>query len=56
MSSGPSLKIRALGYLARREHSRLELEKKLAPYAPTPEELSYLLDSLEQIWQSTHRE
>lgn len=48
MSSGPSLKIRALSYLARREHSRLELEKKLAPYAPTPEELSCVLDSLEQ--------
>jgi len=48
MSSGPSLKIRALGYLARREHSRLELEKKLSPYAPTPEDLSCVLDSLEQ--------
>jgi regulatory protein len=48
MSSGPSLKIRALDYLARREHSRLELEKKLAPYAPTLEELSFVLDSLEQ--------
>ena len=47
-SSGPSLKIRALGFLARREHSRLELEKKLASYAPTPEELSFVLDSLEQ--------
>ncbi len=48
MSSGPSLKIRALDYLARREHSRLELEKKLTPYAPTLEELSFVLDSLEQ--------
>lgn len=48
MSSGPSLKIRALDYLARREHSRLELEKKLTPYAPTLEELSLVLDSLEQ--------
>ncbi|HKX53520.1 MAG TPA: recombination regulator RecX [Nitrosospira sp.] len=44
----PSLKTRALGYLARREHSRLELEKKLAPHAETPEELSSVLDGLEQ--------
>ena len=48
MSSGPSLKTRALDYLARREHSRVELGKKLAPYAPTLEELSFVLDSLEQ--------
>jgi len=47
MSSGPSLKVRALGHLVRREHSRLELEKKLTPYAPTVEELSSVLDSLE---------
>ena len=47
MSSGPSLKVRALGHLVRREHSRLELEKKLIPYAPTVEELSSMLDSLE---------
>jgi regulatory protein len=44
----PSLKTRALGYLARREHSRLELERKLAPHAQTSEELSSLLDTLEQ--------
>lgn len=48
MVKGPSLKTRALGYLARREHSRLELERKLAPHAQTPEELSSLLDMLEQ--------
>jgi len=48
MSSGPSLKTRALDYLARREHSRVELGKKLAPCAPTLEELSFVLDSLEQ--------
>ena len=47
-SSGPSLKVRALDHLARREHSRLELEKKLTPYAPTVQELSSVLDSLEQ--------
>ncbi|MDQ3185619.1 MAG: recombination regulator RecX [Pseudomonadota bacterium] len=48
MTSGPSLKTRALGYLARREHSRLELERKLVPHAQTSEELSFLLDTLEQ--------
>ena len=44
----PSLKTRALGYLARREHSRLELERKLAPHAKTSEDLSLVLDTLEQ--------
>jgi len=48
MSSGPSLKTRALDYLAQREHSRVELGKKLASCAPTLEELSFVLDSLEQ--------
>lgn len=43
-----SLRTRALGYLARREHSRLELERKLAPHAENPEELSNVLDVLEQ--------
>lgn len=44
----PSLKARALRYLARREHSRLELEKKLASHARTSQELSSTLDALEQ--------
>ncbi|SCY59163.1 regulatory protein [Nitrosospira sp. Nl5] len=48
MTSGPSLKTRALGYLGRREHSRLELERKLAPHAETSEDLSSVLDMLEQ--------
>lgn len=48
MTSGPSLKTRAFGYLARREHSRLELERKLAPHAKTSEDLSSVLDMLEQ--------
>jgi regulatory protein len=48
MTRAPSLKTRALGYLGRREHSRLELERKLARYAQTPEELSSMLDTLEQ--------
>ncbi|HYH49588.1 MAG TPA: recombination regulator RecX [Acidimicrobiia bacterium] len=48
MADKQSLRTRALGYLARREHSRLELEKKLAPHAETSEELSSVLDALEQ--------
>jgi regulatory protein len=32
--------------LARREHSRAELARKLAPHAQTPEALAALLDSL----------
>lgn len=38
----------ALQYLARREHSRLELETKLSKYAQTAEILSSTLDALEQ--------
>ncbi|TSA53551.1 MAG: recombination regulator RecX [Nitrosomonadaceae bacterium] len=49
MAGEPSLKTRALGYLARREHSRLELEKKLAAHAKDPAELSAMLDALEQL-------
>ena len=48
MPLGPSLKTRALAYLARREHSRLELEKKLAAHASNSEELARVLDELEQ--------
>lgn len=48
MAGEPSLKTRALGYLARREYSRLELEKKLAAHAEDPAELSAMLDALEQ--------
>lgn len=42
-----SLKGRALRHLARREHSRLELQRKLAPYAESTEALDALLDELE---------
>ena len=49
MAGEPSLKTRALGYLARREYSRLELEKKLAPHTQDPAELSAMLDALEQL-------
>lgn len=43
----PSLEARALGFLARREHSRLELKQKLAHHAPSPELLEALLDKLQ---------
>ncbi|MDT3679558.1 MAG: recombination regulator RecX [Burkholderiaceae bacterium] len=42
----PTLKARALRALARREHSRAELERKLAPHAESPEQLHALLDRL----------
>ncbi|WP_295856859.1 recombination regulator RecX [uncultured Xylophilus sp.] len=41
-----SLKGRALRHLSRREHSRAELQQKLAPHAETPEELTRVLDEL----------
>jgi regulatory protein len=40
------LKARALRYLVRREHSRAELARKLAPRAESPEALQVLLDHL----------
>jgi regulatory protein len=40
------LKARALRYLVRREHSRAELARKLAPRAASPEALGKLLDEL----------
>ena len=50
MTTRPSLETRALYYLARREYSRLELERKLGAISPTPtqEEVSTLLNSLEK--------
>ena len=44
---GLSLKGRALRYLAAREHSRVELERKLAPHEETPGQLAQVLDDLE---------
>ena len=53
---GLSLKARAVGLLSRREHSRFELEKKLAPFAESAEELSGVLDELSiKGWQSDER-
>ena len=43
-----SLRERALGFLARREHSRAELRRKLLPHAESPEQLDALLDDLAQ--------
>jgi len=42
------LRARALRLLARREHSRQELARKLSPHAESPEAVEVLLDSLEQ--------
>lgn len=43
----PSLKARALRYLSAREHSRVELERKLARHAQEGEDVEALLDALE---------
>ena len=51
-----SLKGRALGYLSRREYSRAELSRKLAPYAEEGDSIDTLLDSLEREgWLSNSR-
>jgi regulatory protein len=51
-----SLKARAVGYLSRREHSRAELARKLAPHAESPEQVEALLDALErENWLSNDR-
>jgi regulatory protein len=42
-----ALKARALRHLARREHSRAELARKLAPYAASPDALQLLLNELQ---------
>ena len=44
---GPSLKGRALRYLAVREHSRAELERKLKVHEQTPGQLAQVLDDLQ---------
>lgn len=43
----PSLKARALRLLAQREHSRSELQTKLAPHVQEGEDLAALLDDLQ---------
>ena len=51
-----TLEIRALRYLARREHSRRELEKKLSSHEHSHESVTELLNQLEEIgYLSTER-
>lgn len=42
----PTLRSRAVAMLARREHSRAELARKLAPHAESPEAVEAVLDEL----------
>jgi regulatory protein len=54
--SGPSLKARAVAFLARREYTRVELIKKLAPHCDDQNELERILDDLQASgWQSDKR-
>ena len=51
-----SLRVRAMRYLARREHSRAELHAKLQPYVQEGEDLEAVLDELEKRnWLSDAR-
>lgn len=51
-----SLKGRALKYLAQREHSRLELARKLGPHAEDPAEVDAVLEALQAAgWLSEER-
>ena len=51
-----SLRARALKALARREHTRQELQARLQPFAENPDELEPLLDDLEKRgWLSEAR-
>lgn len=53
---GLSLKARAIAYLSRREHSRLELQRKLSAYSDDPAEIQAVLDALQrEHWQSDQR-
>jgi regulatory protein len=53
---GPSLRQRALGLLARRDHARAELARKLAPHCTEADNLDALLDDLERAgWLSDAR-
>ena len=54
--TGKSLRARAVDLLSRREYSRLELKRRLAPFAASAEELDALLDELAaRHWQSDSR-
>jgi regulatory protein len=52
----PTAAARALRLLARRDHTRLELQRKLAPYVDDPAELQALLDDFTaRDWLSESR-
>ncbi len=54
--TGLSLLARAINLLSRREHSELELSRKLLPHAESPEELEQVLARLKkENWQSDQR-
>lgn len=56
LRKGPSLKARAISLLSRREHSRSELRRKLAPHCEDPAELDALFDQLQRGgWLSEQR-
>ena len=56
MQQGLSIKARAVALLSRREHSCLELERKLAPHSNDPDALARLLDDLtREGWLSDER-
>ena len=56
MSGAADLRRRALGFLARREHTRLELERKLAPHAGSDDDIAGVLDDFERRgWLSERR-
>ncbi len=46
MKKALTLRERAVAHLAQREHTRAELDRKLAPHAESPEELQAVLDEL----------
>lgn len=53
---GPSLKARAVAYLSRREHSRFELQQKLAAWCDDQAAIQAVLDQLQhENWQSDQR-
>ena len=50
------MRVRAMRYLARREHSRVELHAKLLPHVQEGEDLAAVLDELEKRgWLSDER-
>ena len=52
----PSLRVRALRHLARREYTRQELDRLLAPHAESEDEVTQILDDFSQRgWLSETR-